>query len=60
MEIRSPAEARDFSCNLCVQAGSGVHPASYKVGAGDPFPGDKARPGHEADHIPTSAEVENE
>jgi hypothetical protein len=28
--IRSPTEAEDFSSNICVQTGPGVHPASYK------------------------------
>jgi hypothetical protein len=37
--------ARDFSCNLCVQTGSGAHPASCTKGTGGPFPGGKARPG---------------
>jgi hypothetical protein len=51
----------DFSCNLCVQTGSGAHPASCTVGTGGPFPGAKARPGRDADHsLPSSAEVENE
>jgi hypothetical protein len=40
-----------------VQTGSGVHPTSYTMGTGSPFPGVK-RPGREADHSPpTSAEV---
>jgi hypothetical protein len=43
--VRSPAEARDFSSNLCVQSGSGTQPASYVVGTGGPFPGGKVRPG---------------
>jgi hypothetical protein len=50
-----------FSSNLCVQTGSGAHPASCTVGTGGPFPGSKARPGRVADHLPlSSAEVENE
>jgi hypothetical protein len=53
--VRSPAEAKDFSSNLCVQTGSGAHPA------GGPFSGGKARPGRDADHSPlSSAEVVNE
>jgi hypothetical protein len=32
--IRSPAEAKDFSSNLCVQTGSGAHPASCTMGTG--------------------------
>jgi hypothetical protein len=60
-EVRSPAEAKDFSSSLCVQTGSGTHTASCTMGTGGPFPGDKARPGRDADHSPpSSAEVENE
>jgi hypothetical protein len=36
----------DFSSNLCVQTGSGTHPASCTMGTGDPFPGGNA------DHSP--------
>jgi hypothetical protein len=58
IEVRSPADAKDFSSNLCVQTGSGAYRASCTVG---PFPGSKARPGHDADHSPlSSAEVKNE
>jgi hypothetical protein len=61
IEVRSPARAKDFSSILCVQTGSGAHPASCTVGAGSPFPGGKARPGRDADHSPpSSAEVEYE
>jgi hypothetical protein len=60
-EGRSPAGARDFSCNLCVQTGSGAHPASCTLGTGGPLPGGKARPGRDADHSPpSSAKVVNE
>jgi hypothetical protein len=52
MEVRSPAEAKDFSSNLCVQTGSGAHPASCTMGTGAPFPAGKARPGRDADHSP--------
>jgi hypothetical protein len=54
--------AMDFSSSLCVQTGSGAHPASCPMGTGIPFSGGKkARPGHDADHSPpSSAEVENE
>jgi hypothetical protein len=45
IEVRSPEEARDFSSNLCVQTGSGVHPASCTMGTVGPFPGGKARLG---------------
>jgi hypothetical protein len=59
--IRSPAEAEDFSSSLCVQTGSGAHPATCTMGTGGPFPGGKARPGRDADHsFPCSAEVVNE
>jgi hypothetical protein len=61
IEVRSPAEAKDFSSSLCVQTCSGAHPVSCPVGTGGPFPGAKARPGRHADHSPlSSAEVENE
>jgi hypothetical protein len=54
--VRSPAGAKDFSSNLCVQTGSGAHPASCTMGTGG-----KARPGRDADHSPlSSAEVVNE
>jgi hypothetical protein len=59
IEVRSPAEAKYFSCSLCVQTGSGAHPASCTMGTGGPFPGGKARPGRDADHSPSS-NVENE
>jgi hypothetical protein len=59
--VRSPAEANNFSSNLCVHTGSGAHPASYPIGTGVPFPGGKARPGRDANHShPSSAEVKNE
>jgi hypothetical protein len=59
--VRSPAGAKDFSSNLCVQTGSEAHPASCTMGTGVPFPGGKARPGRDADHSPpSSAEVVNE
>jgi hypothetical protein len=32
IEARFPAQARDFSSNLCVQTGSGAHPASCTMG----------------------------
>jgi hypothetical protein len=61
MEVRSPAGAKDFSSSLCVQTGSGAHPASCTMGTGGPFPGTKSRPGRDADHSSTSStEVENE
>jgi hypothetical protein len=61
IEDRSPAGAEDFSSSVCVQTGSGAHPASCTMGTGGPFPGGKARLGRDADHSPPfSAEVENE
>jgi hypothetical protein len=60
IEVRSPAEAKDFSSILCVQTGSGVHPASCPMGTEGPFSGGKALPGRDADHSPpSSAEVVN-
>jgi hypothetical protein len=59
--VRSPAGAKDFSSILCIQTGSGAHPASWTIGTGGPFPGGKARPGCDADHSPpSSTEVVNE
>jgi hypothetical protein len=39
IEVRSAAGAEDFSSNLCVQTGSGAHPASCTMGTGGPSPG---------------------
>jgi hypothetical protein len=39
--VRSPAGAKDFPVNLCVQTGSEAHPASCTMGTGGPFPGAK-------------------
>jgi hypothetical protein len=39
--VRSPAGAKDFSSNLCVQTGSEAHPVSCTMGTGGPFPGAK-------------------
>jgi hypothetical protein len=56
IEVRSPTGAEDFSSSLCIQTGSGAHPASYPMGAGG-----NARPGRDADHSPPSrAEVKYE
>jgi hypothetical protein len=61
IDVRSLAEANDFSSSLCVQTNTGAHPHSCTMGNGGPFSGTKARPGHEDDHSPlSSAEVENE
>jgi hypothetical protein len=59
--VRSPAGAKDFSCILRVQTGSGAHPASCTMGTGGPFPGDKSAAGAWRWPLtPSSAEVENE
>jgi hypothetical protein len=58
--VRSPAGAEDFSSSLCVQIGSGAHPASCTMDTAGPFPGGKARPGRDPDHSPSTTEVENE
>jgi hypothetical protein len=59
--VRCPAGAKDFSSSLCVQTGSGAHPASCTMGNVSTFPGGKARPGRDADHSPLCrAEVVNE
>jgi hypothetical protein len=48
IEVRSSAEAKDFSSSLCVQTGSGDHLASCIMGTVGPFLGTKARPGRDA------------
>jgi hypothetical protein len=54
--VRSQAGAKNVSSNLCVQTGSGSHPASCTMGTGG-----KAWPGSDVDHsLPSSAEVKNE
>jgi hypothetical protein len=59
--VRSLTETEDIYSSLCVQTGSGAHPASYTVGTRGPFPGGKVRPGRDADHSPpSSTEVKNE
>jgi hypothetical protein len=45
IEVRSPAEAKDFSSILCVQTGSGAHLASCPVGTGGPLLGDESTEG---------------
>jgi hypothetical protein len=52
IEVRSPAEARDFSSSLCVQTGSGAHSVSCTMGTVVPFLGGKTRPRRDADHSP--------
>jgi hypothetical protein len=61
ISVRSPTEAKEFSSILCVQTGSGAHPASCTMGTGGPFPGVKGGRGRDADRSPlSSAEVVNE
>jgi hypothetical protein len=60
IEVRSPREAVDFSSDLCVETGSGAHPASCTIGTGGPFSGGKSQLERDADHSPPSnAEVKN-
>jgi hypothetical protein len=37
-----------FFCSLCVQTGSGLHPASCTIGTEGPFPRGKVRPGRDS------------
>jgi hypothetical protein len=39
--VQFPPGAGNFSLRHCVQNGSGAHPASYSVGTGGSFHGDK-------------------
>jgi hypothetical protein len=58
--VQSPARAKNFSCSLFVQTGSGPTQPSVQWVTGVPSLG-KARPGRDADHSPpSSAEVVNE
>jgi hypothetical protein len=41
IEVRSSAKAKDFCSSLCVQTGSGAHPASCPIDTGGSFPGIK-------------------
>jgi hypothetical protein len=41
IEVRSLAGAKNFSSSLCVQTGSGAHPASCPMVTRVPFPGVK-------------------
>jgi hypothetical protein len=50
IEVRSSAEEKDFSSNLCVQNGSGAHPAPVQWVPGVLSPGGKAQPGRDDDH----------
>jgi hypothetical protein len=59
--VRFSAGAKDFSSSVCVQTGSGAHPALCTMRTGGPFPGGKARSVSDADHSPPSgADVVNE
>jgi hypothetical protein len=59
--VSIPRGAGNFSSTLCVQTGSGAHPASYPMGTGGTLPGGKAWPRRDADHSPpSSAEVKYE
>jgi hypothetical protein len=61
IEVPSPAEAKDFLSSLCVQTGSGAHPASCIMGTLGLFYGAKARTRLSVDHSHLStADVENE
>jgi hypothetical protein len=60
IQVRSSAEAKDFSSNLRVQTNSQAHPVSCPMGTGGPFLGGKVQPGRDADYSPpSSAEVVN-
>jgi hypothetical protein len=41
IQVRSPAEANDFSSSLCVQTGFGAQAASSAMGTGGPFAGSR-------------------
>jgi hypothetical protein len=57
IDVRSSAEAKDFSSNLCPDRLWGPPSLLYN-GYRGPFPGGKARQGRDADHSPpSSAEV---
>jgi hypothetical protein len=61
IQVRSTVGAKDFSSNLCVQTGSGAHPASCTMGTGGSFLGAKRSRGVTlTTHPPSSAEVKNE
>jgi hypothetical protein len=61
MYINIRHRRKNFSSSLCVQTGSGAHPATCSMGNGVSFLGGKTRPGRDADHPPPSiAEAENE
>jgi hypothetical protein len=59
--VRSPAEAKDFSSNLCVQTSSEAHPASCAMGTEESFLWIESGPERDADLLPPfSVEFVNE
>jgi hypothetical protein len=50
IEVLSPTGAEDFSSSLCIQTGSGAHPASCTMDTRG-----KARTGRDTDHSPPSS-----
>jgi hypothetical protein len=57
--VRFSLGARYFSLLSIIRTDSGTHPASYRMGTGNSFPGGKAV-GRERDHSPPpSAEAKN-
>jgi hypothetical protein len=58
--VQSLAEAKDLSSSLFAQTGSEADWAASPVGTRSSFSGDKARPGHDSDHLPlSSANIKN-
>jgi hypothetical protein len=56
-----PGRGKGFSSSLCVQTGSGAHPASCTMGTGGPYPRGEARPGRDVDHSSqSSTQAKNE
>jgi hypothetical protein len=41
--VRFPAGTKDFSSILCIETGTGAHPASCPMDGGGPFPGGNER-----------------
>jgi hypothetical protein len=60
IEVRSPAEARDFSSSLCDQSALGLTQPPVQWVPGVLAPGVKVRPGRDADHSPPSSADVNE
>jgi hypothetical protein len=56
--VRSPAEAKDSSSNLCVQGSFGAQPASYRMGTSNPFPEGKLGQGVTLTTHPQGQELE--